>query len=101
MRPINFRFFIENTKRYMGNRFYPYNFSNNICQIFVKSLLKANGLLTRELDHFISQDAITISKNYLGSTVSNIANTMTNIANKFDVLRGDGVFSNLKTPAFL
>lgn len=70
---------INITRDYMGpDKFSNYNVADNNCQIFLDSVLKANGLSTPETHKFISQDVQTVIKNYPGA--KKIITALTNTA---------------------
>jgi len=73
--------------------FFEYDSRNWNCQDFIRLNLKANGLLTTELDKFIFQDAVQIYKNMglIGNVVSGISKVITNGASKFNTyMKGEG-----------
>jgi len=71
--------FIANGKLELGDDFVRYDAVYNNCQMFVKSLLKANNLLTSEEEKFIMQD---ISK-VLSSPVYGLSRLATDLAHIF------------------
>lgn len=53
---FTFEVYIDKTLKLMGDHnFYQYDAFNNNCQVFIRSILQANELLTSELDKFIYQ----------------------------------------------
>ena len=50
------------TKDVMGDKFYTYNAFGNNCQLFISTLLKANGLMKPEYANFIYQDMTELLK---------------------------------------
>jgi len=85
--------FWDNTRNYMGDvNFTSYNPANNNCQVFVSSMLKANGLMTSELNKFINQDAIKIFEK-MPSFVDKFAGFVSGkLAPSFNLLmEGEGV----------
>ena len=83
---------IENTRKQMGmTNFSEYNVISNNCQKFVTSILKANDLLTDELDSFINQDVESLFK-YLPKGTVKVINTITSTAARFNRLfEGEGM----------
>ena len=59
------------------------------CQKFINDLLKANGLLTDGLSHFINQDAAALLES-LPWFMKRISQMSTNIAGYIDRIRGEG-----------
>lgn len=94
---ITLRELMVNTQKRMGlERFLKYNAFSNNCQVFVKSILEANGLLTSEMDKFIMQDVENLASEFLDSNKwKDIANKgmekITDLARKGDeLLYGSG-----------
>jgi hypothetical protein len=87
---------IEDTRKLMGDQlFTSYNAKTNNCQVFISSILKANGSLTPELNTFINQNAEDIFKR-LPQYVDKFATTITDIAARADrFLKGEGVHTLL------
>lgn len=87
---------IDNTLKYMGpERFYSYNAigspgnPKNNCQDFVRSILKANNLLTKEAEKFLYQDITPLEKE-LSSHVAPSLQAITNLGSKVSRLIGKG-----------
>ncbi|HEY9705366.1 MAG TPA: hypothetical protein V6C58_23205 [Allocoleopsis sp.] len=77
----------ETLKSIPTKRFYLYDAFNSDpnsgnCQRFISDILKANGLMTPELNDFINQDAEDIAKN-LSSYVPKVARAITDIGAVF------------------
>ena len=53
---------IQNTEKLMGSKFLPYNPSTNNCQDFIMAILKANNLLTPELQEWVKQNTTSLFK---------------------------------------
>jgi hypothetical protein len=66
--------------------FYSYNFENNNCQTFIKSLLKSSSLLTQESNKFIEQDIPVLVQN-MPDRVKDVANLTTDVASILDRLQ--------------
>ena len=77
-----------NTQQYMGNRFLPYQSNSNNCQVFIMSVLQANGLATQELTDFVKQDTRSIFKN--SPMLRKFANTLTDLGGYFNALLQGG-----------
>jgi hypothetical protein len=80
---------IDNTRKYMGAEFIPYNVHSNNCQNFVFGVLKANHLDTPENVAFTKQNVEQIFKN-MPDYVRKLANTITDIAGRADVVKQGG-----------
>ena len=92
IRTITINELIENTRKYMGDEnFSNYNAKNNNCQVFVDSVLTANGLNSSELKKFVLQDSVKIF-NENPSWLEGFTNVVTDLGarvNRF--LEGEGV----------
>jgi len=83
--------FINNAHKHVGDAMFMYNGKNNNCQIFLKNLLRYNGMLTQEFEDFIMQDTETLVGN-LPTVTQGFMNTVTDVAGLWDVvLHGRGV----------
>jgi hypothetical protein len=81
---------INKTKAQMGKDFFIYQSATSNCQGFVSAVLRANNLMTGELNGFINQDTLKIFKR--APWASKIANFITDIAKGIDIaIRGKGV----------
>lgn len=79
---------ISKTARQMGSRFTPYNAFLNNCQVFISSILKANGLSTAENDRFILQKVDElIDKLPFADKIKKVVNIATDLGEKVDILK--------------
>ena len=70
-------------------RFSDYDVQDENCQIFIKSVLEANGLLTPDLEQFIQQDVESILKQFSGSR--KVITGITDLAAKINrLIEGEG-----------
>jgi hypothetical protein len=81
---------INATRDFMTpERFSAYDVQDENCQVFIKSVLEANGLLTPELDQFIQQDVESILKQFSGSR--KVITGITDLAAKINrLIEGEG-----------
>lgn len=90
--------FIDRAVKTVGPSIYLYNYKTNNCQVFIRNLLRANGLLNSQAETFIMQDA----EKLLSKTpafLDTIANTATEIAAKANrLVHGAGNRKKRKTP---
>jgi hypothetical protein len=77
-----------NTQQFMGKRFLPYQSNSNNCQVFIDSVLSANGLNTPALKEFVKQDTRSIFKN--NPILRKFANTLTDIGGYMNALLQGG-----------
>ena len=80
--------YIQNTKKFMGAKMFPYHPSTNNCQDFIQSVLQANGIRDQKVYEFVKQDTTAIFKNkgWLSST----AKQVTDLGGYADVLMQGG-----------
>ena len=67
--------YIQNTKKFMKEKFFPYHPSTNNCQDWVSAVLQANGIRDQNVYAFVKQDTSEIFKNkgWLSSTAKQIS----------------------------
>lgn len=88
---ITFGDMIKNAVNQVGESIYLYDHVNNNCQVFVRNILKANGLLTPQIESFIMQDV-----EQLLSTSPEYTNAITRFVTEADaklnrVIHGEGM----------
>lgn len=84
------------TRDFMGYRFLPYQSNSNNCQVFIDSVLSANGLNTPELKEFVKQDTRSIFKN--NPILRKFANTLTDLGGYFNAVLQGGTITDLLDP---
>jgi len=82
-----------NTQDFMGKRFLPYQSNSNNCQVFIDSVLTANGLNTPTLKEFVKQDTRSIFKN--NPILRKFANTLTDLGGFFNAALQGGALALL------
>jgi hypothetical protein len=89
--PVTIQQLVDNTKVKMGaSKFSNYNARDNNCQVFVKSVLEANNLLTPELEKFVMQDAQAVFSE-MPEYTSKVAKAVTDVGAWADkVVSGEG-----------
>lgn len=78
---------IDNTAKYLGDFFIPYDASKANCQDFQMGILTSNNMLTPELKQFVKQDTTEIFKS---PWFRKLANTVTDIAGRANVILQGG-----------
>lgn len=86
---------LNNTEKFMGNKYFTYSAFNNNCQNYILSILEANNISFPEAKTFILQDMTDFNKS-LPSTTKTIAQTTTDLASRIDVLVNGGQFKKLR-----
>lgn len=83
---------LENTQKFMGDKYGSYNPSNNNCQVFVISVLKANKMDNPDVNNFVMQDTVSLFKNLpslLGKFSNVVSGYVAPLANK--IIEGEGM----------
>lgn len=82
---------LDNTAIQMGNNYGSYNAKNNNCQVFLDSILKANGYGNNTSSTFINQDTVELFEK-MPSYVEKISNIATSGAARFNrLIQGEGI----------
>lgn len=90
--------FLSRGQQLMGDRYFDYDPFTNNCQIYLLSLLKANGLINKDISDFFGQDAQAVSEE-LGVLVSGLFRGVIKSAQIYDLLRyGYGMFGETGQP---
>jgi hypothetical protein len=81
---------LENTKKMMGDNYFPYNAEKNNCQVFIVNILKANNLNTDENEKFVYQDLHKLFEKL--PITKKIMNATTDLGSKINILtQGSGL----------
>ena len=89
-REVTLNEFLDRTHALMGDKYFTYDaFGGNNCQVFARSMLKANELLTPQADSFIFQPLDQVVKG-IGSHVPVIAKAVTTLGALINKWRGKG-----------
>jgi hypothetical protein len=75
----------KHTEKYMGKKYLVYDAITNNCQVFISSILKANGISNKEITDFIMQDIPSVLDE-VGHGYGKFARLATDLASKFDIL---------------
>lgn len=87
---------LENTKRFMGSKFFTYSSSSNNCQDFILSLLKSDNLGNESTYNFVKQNTEQLF-NKLGY-LKTIANATTDLGANINILtNGAGIEEKRKS----
>jgi len=84
--------YIQNTKKAMGSKFFPYHPNTNNCQDFISGVLQANGIRDQNVYNFVKQDTSMIFKNK--GWLSGMAKQVTDLGGYADVVMQGGALSN-------
>lgn len=80
---------MQRTQQLMGPRFFPYNAFSNNCQVFIRDVLQANGLLTQQAHGWLFQDVEQLAAE-LPEVSKQITNAITTTGAVVDNLVGNG-----------
>ena len=83
--------YIQNTKRFMGPKFFPYHPNTNNCQDFISGVLQANGIRDQNVFNFVKQDTSMIFKDK--GWLSGLAKNITDLGGYADVIMQGGTIS--------
>jgi hypothetical protein len=83
--------YIQNTKKFMGPKMFPYHPNTNNCQDFISSVLQANGIRDQNVYNFVKQDTSMIFKNK--GWLSGLAKQVTDLGGYADVVMQGGTLS--------
>lgn len=87
---MSVRSLLENAVNDVGPSIYHYDPFTSNCQQFVTAVLKANGILTPELNEWINQDVQTIAT-YIPSPMKFLATKFTTLMERLQYLTGEGL----------
>lgn len=90
-RNITINELLRNTQEQMRNNFFPYSAYNNNCQDFIVNVLTSNHLDTPENIEFTKQNTEQLFEGL--DYLRKIANTITDVAGRFDVVKEGGDLS--------
>jgi hypothetical protein len=87
---LTFNDYVQNTKKFMGPKMFPYHPDTNNCQDFVSSVLQANGIRDQNVYAFVKQDTSMIFRDK--GWLSGMAKQVTDLGGYADVvMRGGSV----------
>ena len=84
--------YIQNTKKFMGPKMFPYHPNTNNCQDFISGVLQANGIRDQNVYNFVKQDTSMIFKDK--GWLSGLAKQVTDLGGYADVVMQGGTLSN-------
>ncbi|MDO8933140.1 MAG: hypothetical protein Q7U97_12155 [Rhodocyclaceae bacterium] len=87
--PLTLSSMLSKAQAAMRDDFWLYNFATNNCQVFIREILKASGLLTGAADRWLFQDVGGLEKD-LGPVASNIAHGVTDLGAVVNRIIGAG-----------
>lgn len=85
---INFKSLLDNTQKYMGDKYWVYDGLTNNCQDYILSIFKANGILTPAIQDFVKQNVSKLFANL--NNTRKFMNTVTKIGEKVDIISKGG-----------
>jgi hypothetical protein len=85
---LSFNDYVQNAKKSMGDKFFPYHPNTNNCQDFISGVLQANGIRDQNVYNFVKQDTSMIFKNK--GWLSGLAKQVTDLGGYADVVMQGG-----------
>ena len=85
---LTFNDYVQNAKKAMGSKFFPYHPNTNNCQDFISGVLQANGIRDQNVYNFVKQDTSMIFKNK--GWLSGMAKQVTDLGGYADVVMQGG-----------
>ena len=85
---ITLNLMLEHCKEKMGSNFYTYASASNNCQDFTLASLQSNFMNSPEIIDFVKQNTLELFENT--GVLNKVANTVTDLAGRFDILRRGG-----------
>ncbi|MEI7669309.1 MAG: hypothetical protein WCJ33_04440, partial [Pseudomonadota bacterium] len=79
---------LEHCKEKMGANFYTYASASNNCQDFTLASLQSNYMNSQAIIDFVKQNTLELFENT--GVLNTVANTVTDLAGRFDILRRGG-----------
>lgn len=88
---ITFGDFVNKAVKGKGQEFFEYDVVNGNCQFFCRDILRANGLLTPELEKYIMQDVEGVMRS-TPAYAKPLVDAVTDFANRIDMaIQGEGI----------
>lgn len=91
---LTFQILMDNTRKSLGNKFFNYDAIKNNCQLFIKTMLSSNGILTKQLQDFIEQNVRELFQDFQG--LQKVLKGITSIGTASDVILKGGELSKSK-----
>ncbi len=85
---LTFNDYVQNAKKSMGDKFFPYHPNTNNCQDLIKGVLEANGIRDQNVYNFVKQDTSMIFKDK--GWLSGLAKQVTDLGGYADVVMQGG-----------
>lgn len=85
---LTFKELLDNGKKVLGDKYFPYDSTKSNCQQYIIGLLKGSSILTKQLQDFVYQDTASLFKDY--QTALGIVKSITNIGSAIDTIQKGG-----------
>ena len=86
---------LENTQKSLGSKYFTYDAVKNNCQLFIKTILSSNGLLTKQSNDFIEQDVREMFKDF--QILQKIVHGITAVGTALDIVKKGGYIGDEET----
>lgn len=85
---LTFQTLMDNTQKALGKKFFVYDAIKNNCQLFIKTMLSSNGILTKQLQDFIEQNVRELFKDFQG--LQKVIKGITSVGTAVDIIQKGG-----------
>ena len=85
---LTFKTALDNTKKSLGSKFFTYDAIKNNCQLFIKTILSSNNLLTKHSQDFIEQDVREMFKSF--QILQKVVHGITAVGTALDIVKKGG-----------
>jgi hypothetical protein len=85
---LTFQTVMNNTQKSLGSKFFTYHPVTNNCQLFIKTILSSNGLLTKQYQNFIEQNVMAMFKDF--QILQKVAHGITSVGTSLDIIKKGG-----------
>jgi hypothetical protein len=85
---LTFQTVMDNTKKSLGSKFFTYDAIKNNCQLFIKTILSSNNLLTKQYKDFIEQNVREMFKDF--QILQKVIHGITSVGTALDIVKKGG-----------
>lgn len=91
---LTFQTLMDNTRKTLGSKFFNYDAIKNNCQLFIKTMLSSNGILTKQSQDFIEQNVRELFKDF--QTLQKVLKGITSIGTASDIVMKGGELNYIR-----
>ena len=86
---------LDNTQKALGSKYFTYDAIKNNCQLFIKTILSSNGLLTKQYQDFIEQNVKDMFKDF--QILQKVVHGITSVGTALDIIKKGGYIGDEET----